>query len=185
MTPTPSLALVLGGCRESGGHREQGWRGWGREGGHGPHAAGSTVALGDPRPRSVPNPQPIPHPSSQSHSPQPNPTGVPRGKEQSYHSATGCGTNSRKQPTCTTNSLPVGPDVCMLLPTAQAKLAELLLLCAGRQRCPWHVVAMHSMPFTCFSSLRLPSPNSTSNLSRLKNHLGKKRTGNLAFQITT
>jgi len=40
------------------------------------------------------------------------------------------------------------------------------------------------MPFTCFSSLRLPSPNSTSNLSWLKNHLGKKRTGNLALQIT-
>ena len=73
----------------------------------------------------------------------------------------------------------------MLPPTAQAKLAELLLLCAGRQRCPWHVVAMHRMLFTCFSSLRLPSPNSTSNLSRLKNHLGKKRTGNLTFKITT
>ena len=73
----------------------------------------------------------------------------------------------------------------MLPPTAQAKLAELLLLCAGRQRCPWHVVAMHSMPFTCFSSLRLPSPNSTSNLSRLTHHLGKKRTGNLALKITT
>ena len=92
---------------------------------------------------------------------------------------------AREQPTCRTISLPVGPDVCMLPPTAQAKLAELLLFCAGPQQCPWHVVAMHSMPFTCFSSLRLPSPNSTSNLSRLKNHLGKKGTANLTFKITT
>ena len=38
---------------------------------------------------------------------------------------------------------------------------------------------MHS-----FSSLHLPLPNSTSNLSLLKYHLGKKRTGNLAFKIT-
>ncbi|EPP37627.1 hypothetical protein CP10743SC13_2454, partial [Chlamydia psittaci 10_743_SC13] len=35
----------------------------------------------------------------------------------------------------------------MIPSTAQAKLAEMLLLCAGRQRCPWHVVAMHCMPF--------------------------------------
>ncbi len=41
------------------------------------------------------------------------------------------------------------------------------------------------MPLTCFSSLHLPLPNSNSNLSRLKNHLGKKRTGKLTFKITT
>ncbi len=55
----PGAAPGSGGLQGVWGHREQRWRAWGV---HGPHAGSSTVALGDPRPRSVPNPRPIPQP---------------------------------------------------------------------------------------------------------------------------